>query len=93
MNASRYSGAHASITGYRLLARDDRRYRTREGTSFAWADIGHQSFRRVVHVAVRDVVTGPRRIPALVSGPVQLSGRLDLACPEDHLMASDLGIE
>src|SRR5260221_10779418 len=67
-------------------------------------------FHRVVHVAVRDVVPGPGRIPALVSDPVQLSltllqrlkraillqgdhDRLDLACPEDHLMVGDLSIE
>src|SRR5260221_4165873 len=81
-----------------------------EPTSFACAEIGHQRFHRVVHVAVRDVVPGPGRIPALVSDPVQLSltllqrlkraillqgdhDRLDLACPEDHLMVGDLSIE
>ena len=53
-----------------------------EHTSFACAEIGHQRFHRVIHVAVRDVVTGPGRIPALVGGPVLLSltllQRLDL---------------
>ena len=81
-----------------------------EHTSFACAEIGYQRFHRVVHVAVRDVISWPRRVPALMSDPVQLSltllhcleraillqgdhNRLDLACPEDHLMVSDLCIE
>ena len=45
----------------------------REHTSFARAEIGHQRFHRVVHIAVRDAVTGTGRIPVLVRDPVQLS--------------------
>jgi hypothetical protein len=37
------------------------------------AEIGHQRFHRVVHLADRDLVPWPGRVRALVSGPVQLS--------------------
>ena|ERR1022692_275191 len=42
-------------------------------TSLASAKISHQRFHRVIDTTVRDTVTRPRRIPALMSSPVQLS--------------------
>ena len=94
----------------RQAAQVDQETRRANSTSFACAEIGHQRFHRVVHLAIRNVITWPRRVPALVSDPVQLSltllqrleraillqgdhDRLDLACPEDHLMVGDLCIE
>ena len=42
-------------------------------TSLASAKISHQRFHRVIDTTIRDTVTRPRRIPALMSSPVQLS--------------------
>src|SRR6266516_2095909 len=42
-------------------------------TSLACAEISHQRFHRLIPATVRHTVTRPRRIPALMSSPVQLS--------------------
>jgi hypothetical protein len=44
-----------------------------ERISLARAEIGYQSVHGVIHLASEDVITRPRRVPALMNIPVGLS--------------------